>query len=76
MTREQLQIRKIQELTARLESVQNERDSLRAIVGHYARSFARIIAEAELLKSQLAYFDARKEADVRNGEIYLTATRD
>jgi len=73
---QQIQARQIYELTERLASVQNERDNLRAIIGQQARFVARVLAEAELLKSQLQYFDARKEVDVSNGEIYLTATRD
>jgi len=67
---QQIQARQIHELTERLASVQSERDNLRAIVGQQTRFVARVLAEAELLKSQLQYFDARKEVDVSNGEVH------
>lgn len=66
--------RKIMELTERLESVQAERDTLRAVTGHQARFIARVMAEAELLKSQLDYFDARK-GDSEIGKNYSPLPR-
>lgn len=52
--------RQLKELHDRISEIQAERDALRAQVGHLNHFLVKVLLEAELLKSQLAYFDARK----------------